>query len=119
MLFLLNLSLLFRLFDARHRYEHFKAEETAFTTSFRGDLYVTAKLLDNLFHDCETQPDSFVIDLCSPIKLPEAREKFGKVMLVDAATRVSHMPLQLTFLSVVNKLDVYEALVGKLDRILD
>ena len=29
------------------------------------------------------------------------------------------MPLQLTFLSVVGKLDVDEAFVGKLDRILD
>ena len=60
-----------------------------------------------------------MINLCSPIELPEAREKFGKVMLVDTATRVSHMPLQLTFLSVVGKLDVDEAFVGKLDRILD
>ena len=60
-----------------------------------------------------------MINLCSPIELPEAREKFGKVLIVDATTRVSHMPLQLTFLSVVGKLDVDEAFVGKLDRILD
>ena len=70
---------------------HVEDKCTALTDSLRINAHGSATFFDDLFDDCEAEPDAFMIQVSGPMKLSKLGEQLALVILCDTSSSVNYM----------------------------